>query len=470
MFQRLLEFIRKHVSKIFPSKTIEEKLKLEIDISDIMVKNIELWSLMYEGVADWIDNDKVKSLGIPASIASEMARLVTIEMESEIIGADGKETDRSIYLNERYQKIVDSLRIQTEYAVAKGGMVFKPYIDENNNIAVEYVQADNFYPVKFNSSGELVAAIFPEIIIKGDTTYTRLEYHHMLSDNKCYISNTAYVKDSNIEGLGVATPLSSVEEWEYLEPELNLENISEPLFSYFRIPLANNKDTRSHLGVSVYSKAVDLIEEVDKHYSSILWEYKAKETAIDVPIDMFMTTGLPEGKERLFRQLDIDDNGKDNFYKVFSPEIRDTSLYNGLNKLLERVEFNCGLAYGTLSDVQETAKTATEIRSSKQRSYATIVDIQKALRISLEHLIRSMEYMTTLYKLAPKGDIETSFNFSDSIIVDEKEEQLIMLNEVSAGLIKREFYLQKRYGVSFEEAHEMLPDLNPPQAEYDDLE
>lgn len=470
MFQRLLEFIRKQVSKIFPTKTIEEKLKLEIDISDIMVKNIELWSLMYEGVADWIDNDKVKSLGIPASIASEMARLVTIEMESEIIGAEGKETDRSIYLNERYQKIVDSLRIQTEYAVAKGGMVFKPYIDENNNIAVEYVQADSFYPVKFNSSGELVAAIFPEVIVKGDTTYTRLEYHHMLSDNKCYISNTAYVKDSNIEGLGVATPLSSVEEWEYLEPELNLENISEPLFSYFRMPLANNKDTRSHLGVSVYSKAVDLIEEVDKHYSSILWEYKAKETAIDVPIDMFMTTGLPEGKERLFRQLDIDDNGKDNFYKVFSPEIRDESMFNGLNKLLEKVEFNCGLAYGTLSDMQETAKTATEIRSSKQRSYATIVDIQKALRISLEHLIRSMEYMTDLYKLAPKGDIETSFNFSDSIIVDEKEEQLIMLNEVSAGLIKREFYLQKRYGVSFEEAHEMLPDLNPPQAEYDDLE
>lgn len=471
MFRKLLDFIRKQVSKISPTKTIEEKLKLEIDISDVMVQNIELWTKMYKGNSPWVDNDKVKSLGIASSIASEMARLVTIEMESEITGVEGEENDRSTYLNKQYQKVVDSLRIETEYAAAKGGLVFKPYIDENNDIAIEYVQADNFYPVKFNSSGELIAAIFPEVIAKGDYTYTRLEYHHMLKDRKCYISNTAYVKDINVEGLGVSTSLKSIPEWEYLEPELNLVNIDEPLFSYFKMPLANNKDSKSHLGVSVYSKAVELIKEVDKHYSSILWEYEAKETAIDVPVDMFLTVELPKGKERLFRQLDIDDSGKSkSFYEVFSPDIRDVSLFNGLNKLLQRIEFSCGLAYGTLSDIQETEKTATEIRSSKQRSYSTIVDIQKSLRISLEHLIRSMDHLADLYKLTPKGDIEVSFAFDDSIVVDSKEEQVITLQEVASGLIKPELYLMKRYGVTEEQAKEMLPNMNPPQGEYDEIE
>ena len=469
MFQKLLEFIRKQVSKIFPSKAIEEKLDLKIDISDIMVANIELWNKMYKGEAPWIDNDVIKSLNIPSSVASEMARLTTIEMESEITSGTETDNDRSIYLNKQYQRVVDSLRIETEYAAAKGGMVFKPYIDDNNDIAIEYVQADNFYPVEFNSSGDLIAAIFPEIIVKGDVTYTRLEYHHMLKDNKYYVSNKAYVKDTNVEGIGVATSLTSVPEWEYLEDELNLENIEEPLFSYFKMPLANNKDSKSKLGVSVFSKAVELIEEVDRHYSKILWEYTSKEAAIDVPTDMFLTTGLPEGKERLFRQLDVDDT---EFYKVFSPEIRDTSLFNGLNKLLERVEFSCGLAYGTLSDINETAKTATEIRSSKQRSYSTIVDIQKSLRISLEHLIRSMDYLADLYKITPSGDYVVSFDFDDSIVVDSKEEQAIMLNEVAAGLIKPELYLQKRYGVSEEEAKEMLPsmDIGIDKKDYDDLE
>lgn len=473
MFQALLQWIRKQVSKIFPSKSIEEKLDLKIDISDVMVESIELWSKMYKGEAPWIDNDVIKSLNVPSSVASEIARLTTIEMESGITSGKETENDRSTYLNERYQKVVDSLRIETEYAAAKGGMIFKPYIDDNDNIAIEYVQADDFYPVAFNSSGELIAVIFPEVIVKGDTTYTRLEYHHLLKDNKCYISNKAYIKDSNTSGIGVETPLDSIGEWEYLEPELNLEKIEEPLFSYFKMPLANNKDSKSKLGVSVFSKAVDLIEEVDKHYSKILWEYTAKEAAIDVPIDMFMTTGLPEGKERLFRQLDVDDsNSSKNFYEVFSPDIRDQSLFNGLNKLLERVEFNCGLAYGTLSDIQETSKTATEIRSSKQRSYSTIVDIQKALRISLEHLIRSMDYLCDLYKITPKGDHVVSFDFDDSIVVDSKEEQAIMLNEVNASLIKPEYYLMKRYGVSEEEAKEMLPDLDTgiDESQFDGME
>lgn len=462
MFRSIMEWIRKQVGKIIPTQTVEEQLKVKIDISDTMVRNIELWSNMYKNKAPWIDEDNVKSLNIPSAVASEMARLVTIEMESDITSGTETDNPRSEYLNTQYQKVVDSLRIEAEYAMAKGGMIFKPYIDSNNDVAVEYIQADEFYPVEFNSSGELIAAIFPDVIEKGDTTYTRLEYHHMLSDNRCYISNEAYIKDINTQGIGLKVGLGTVEEWAELEPEVNLEGITEPLFSYFRTPLANNKDTKSQLGVSVYSKAVDLIQEVDKHYSGILWEFAAKEAAIDVPIDMFMQSGVPAGKERLFRQLDIDDSGKgDNFYKVFSPEYRDESLYNGLNKLLRQVEFNCGLAYGTLSDMEDTAKTATEIKASKQRSYATIVDIQKSLRISLEHLIRSMDFLTELYEVAPAGEYEVSFTFDDSIVVDTEAEQAIMLSEVSAGLIKPEYYLMKRYGVSEEEAQNMLPTLDP---------
>lgn len=468
MFSNLLEWIRKQVSRILPSKTVEEKLEIEFDISDEMIDSIEKWSKMYEGNADWIDGDKVKSLNIASSVASEMARLVTIEMESEITSGKKEENGRATYLNNQYQKVVDSLRVQTEYAAAKGSMIFKPYID-GDNIAIDYVQADNFYPVEFNASGELIAVIFPEVIKRGKDVYTRLEYHHMLADDKCYISNTAYVKKDSVSGLGVKIPLSSVKEWEHLEPEVNLEGIKEPLFSYFKMPLANNKDTTSNLGVSVYSKAVNLIEEVDKHYSSILWEYSSKESAIDVSEDLLYNKELPEGKDRLFRRLDTDD---ESFYKVFSPEIRDASLYNGLNKLLQRVEFNCGLAYGTLSEAQEMTKTATEITASKQRSYATVVDIQKSLRISLEHLIESMDYLASFYELADKGDYVVSFDFDDSIVVDTKAEQAIMLNEVAAGLIKPEYYLMKRYGVSEEEARQMLPnfDTGIDESQYDDLE
>lgn len=478
MFRSLLEWIRKQVAKIIPTQTIEEKLKTKIEISDVMIENIDLWGKMYRNEAPWVDNENIKSLNIPASIASEMARLVTIEMQSNITGPTnslGKavDNDRSLYLNQRYQKVVDNLRVETEYAAAKGGMIFKPYLDNNNDIAVEFVQADEFYPVEFNSSGDLIAVIFPEIITRDKTTYTRLEYHHMLPGNKCYISNQAFVKSVGTDGIGLPIDLNSVKEWEYLADEINIENINQPLFSYFKMPLANNKDSKSQLGVSVYSKAVDIIKEVDLHWSSILWEYRGTELAIDVPIDMFMNKDLPKGKERLFRQLDVDDSNKtQSFYQVFSPEIRDVSLFNGLSKILERVEFNCGLAYGTLSDLEVTSKTATEIRTSKQRSYATIVDIQKSLRIALEHLIESMNILADFYSITGKGEYEVSFDFDDSIVIDSQAEQAIMLNEVAAKLIKPEYYLMKRYGVTEEQAKDMLPELDTGinQQNYDEWE
>ena len=51
---------------------------------------------------------------------------------------------------------------------------------------------------------------------------------------------------------------------------------------------------------------------------------------------------------------------------------------NGYNRIVQKIEFNCGLAYGTLSDPQVVDKTAEEIISSKQRSYATVKAIQNS--------------------------------------------------------------------------------------------
>lgn len=457
MIRKAKSYINKVVRKIFP----KEKKQ-----NDIMTENINLWAKMYEDKAPWLKEEDLKSYNLASSIVSELARLVTIEMESNITGKtneDGKEqsNNRSIFLDEQYQKIIDNIRIETEYACAKGGLIFKPYI-ENEKIYIDYVQADKFVPVKFNGSGDLIAAMFPdEIKVKG-ITYLREEYHELFPDGTYYISNTAYMN-------GIECPLDYVEEWKDLEPEINLKGLNKPLFSYFKMPLANNKDSTSNLGVSVYSKAVDTIKEVDRQYNKILWEYDGTELAIDVALDMIKNDELPQGKKRIFRKLDTEN---EDFYNVFNPDIRDESLYNGINKLLQSVEFKVGLAYGTLSDVQTVEKTATEIISSKQRSYSTVADIQKALRISLEHLIYAMDYLTTFYKLADAGEYDMSFTFDDSLIVDAKEEQAIMLNEVASGLIKPEYYLMKRYGVSETKALEMMPSMDTgiDGKDYDDLE
>lgn len=150
---------------------------------------------------------------------------------------------------------------------------------------------------------------------------------------------------------------------------------------------------------------------------------------------------MPRLNERLFRAVD---RGTDDSYDIFSPAIRDTSLINGLNQVLTRVEDLCGLARGTLTEAPAVARTATELNILKNRSYATIADNQKRLEVCLREVIHAMDRYATIYKLAPEGEYEVSFEWDDSIITDTDQqlnERLTLLNANIASRAEiREWY------------------------------
>ncbi|OSA95622.1 UNVERIFIED_ORG: phage capsid protein [Clostridium botulinum] len=472
MFSRLKDLIREVINKLFNKNTIQDKLKVDIALTDEFERAIDLWAKMFEDESPWL-NDDTKSMGISSSIASEMARLVTLEMETEINNND--------FLNAEYQIVIDSLSNYVEFACAKGGIAFKPYVS-NGHIEVDMVQADSFFPTNYNSRGEVTGAIFIEVKQQGETRYTRLEYHNLTTEGY-YISNTAFEKENSMEvkdhtDLGKQIPLTDVDEWAELEEEVLIKNIDKPLFSYFKMPFANTIDSGSPLGVSIYSRVVDLIKEADKQYSRILWEYEGSELAINASVDCFKmdeegNAVLPEGHERLYRDMNYGVGEFNKAIEVFSPSIRDTSLFNGLNNLLRRIEFNTGLAYGTLSDVQETDKTAEEIKSSKQRSYASVKKIQNQLKNSLEQLAYAMSVWARIYGLSNKlvnPDKDMDFNFDDSLVMDKDKELASMQADVAGGILRPEIYIMKKYGVSEEEALKMMPQNDNSNEPEDDEE
>ena len=132
------------------------------------------------------------------------------------------------------------------------------------------------------------------------------------------------------------------------------------------------------------------------------------------------------------------------------------------DKLLKRIEFNCNLAYGTLSDPQNVDKTAEEVRSGKQRSYAAVCEIQKALQSALEHLVWVMDLYATLYKLAPKGPYEVSFTWGDGILQDTDKEYVRRKELVDSGYLKPEKLMAWYFGISEEETREYMPQEAPP--------
>ena len=457
MFNKFLGWIRSVVNKMF-NVNIGTKFNVDIAISNDMITAISLWEKLYKDKAPWINKDVI-SCGLPASIAREFATSSLLEFESDITGSP-----RADFLNKKYKRVKNKLRKNLEYGCALGGMVLKPYV-ANNSLYVDVIKGTNFFPVEYDSNEDCTAGIFVSRKIEGKYFYTRLEFHKLDVSTKRYnIKNKAYMS-RNEETLGQEISLKTVPDWSNISEEVNIDNIEKPLFGFFRVPLANTIDPDSSNGVSVYSRAIKLIEEADKQFSRLLWEFEGSELAIDADPTALQQSKimsdkleLPKLKERLFRAGG--GTGKDgkSFYEVFSPQIRETELYKGFNDILKRIEFNCGLAYGTISDPEMIEKTATEILSAKHRSYSTVKDIQDALESSLEDAIYAMDVLTTLYNLAPVGNYETSYTWDDSILVDAKEEQTIMMQEANMGYIRKEYYLMKRYGVTESQAKEMMPE------------
>ena len=437
MLDKFIEYIRRWLFRMAKKEDVVSKLKADIVISDDMLKAVNLWNDMYLNKAEWLEENK--GLNLPSSICSEIARLATIEMKSEI---SGKNSKRAEYLNTFYQQVIDDIRTQVEYGCAVGGLILKPYID-GDKISVDYIQANNFYPTAFDGAGKIISAVFIDQKKLNDKYYTRLE-HHQMTNEGVYITNNAFISHTEHE-IGKEIPLDSIDEWALLQPEVLLKGVNKPLFGYFKTPLANNIDTRSPLGVSVYSKAVDLIRQADEQYSRLLWEFEASEYAVYID-ELAMKpykdakgkiTGynIPQKQKRIFKGLSLAST-QNEFFKEWCPNIREQSLINGLNEILCRIEDVCGLARGTFSNPQGEAKTATELKILRQRSYATICDTQKSIKTALDELVYAMDMWATLGNLAPKSDIETSFEFDDSIVTDRQAEFIEKQQLVTMGILQ----------------------------------
>lgn len=445
---RIFEKIRKVVRGLFHRNNIEKAFDIELATSSRMEEALELWSKMYMDEPPWKDPESGHlTMGLPASIATEVSRLVTVEMESDING----DNERAKYLQKQYAPVVNRARKVTEYAVAKGGIVFKPYVS-GDRIFVTDVQAEDFFPTTFDSDGEVTGGVFVDYAYDEEYRYTRLE-EHSLDGTTLTIRNKVFRQKINDitgidEALGDEVSLNEVDKWSGISPQVRIDNIEKTLFAYYKMPFANNIEPKSPLGVSIYSKAVDQIHEADKQWSEIRWEFKSGERAVHAADTLFMRNDrgepiLPEGEERLFRTFGFD---RDQRLDVFSPAFRDASLYNGLNEYLRSVEYQCGLAYGTISNPSVQAKTATEVKTSQQRSYSTVSDIQKSLQNALEHLVYAIDTMATLYELAPEGDYEVTFQFDDSIITDAEAQRQRDLQEVRDGLMAKWEFRVKWYG------------------------
>lgn len=394
------------------------------------------WKQMYEGTKN------SPTLNLPAAISAELARLVTIEMEVKLSGGAAAKTSE-----EAINSLAKNLRSHTELCCALGGGMFRPFFD-GKKLRIEFFPADKFEVTSFSAEGVPDGCIFFDTFKDGRFYYTRKE-EHRFTQNGYTITNCAY-RGHTKGDCTIKVPLATIPRWEHLAEETVISNLSVPLFVYFRMPGIDNKNPDRKLGASVFSRAESLIKEADAQLERLIWEFEGGELAVDASIDALRfgekgTYKLPKHSQRLFRGLGID-AGDHDLYSVFSPALRDSSIINGLNELLMRIEDACSLARGTFSNLPDVARTATEIKILNQRSYATVCDIQSALKTALEGICTVLHNLEKLYGLPSGGSINLSVEFDDSIVTDRATEFEEKLKLVEAEIMTKDEFKKWYFG------------------------
>lgn len=434
----LINFVKGVWYRLFPLKDIKTALNIKIALSSNMVDVIEGWYNNYCGKAEWVDEKKgIQSLRLEQSVTREFANIVLNEMTASVTN------DK---LNELFNKAINNINMYLQEGLATGAMVIKPLGADK----VQYVSANAFIPVEFDAEGRLLKVIFPEFKQVDDSYYTRLEFHQLDEVKGLTIINRAFVS-RNKSNLGQEISLLNVKEWSNLPPFVNYPLMKRQAFGYYRNPIKNDIDG-SHCGMSIFASAIDTIKKADIQFGRLDWEFESGERAIYADENVVKAKGrVAKLKERLFKILDT---GEDGFFKEFSPQLRQEDIIAGLEEYKRLIEFQVGLAYGDISNPATIAKTATEIKSAKDRKYNTVTAIQNNLKTCLDDLV----YAIAFYNSLATSNYEFACTFKDSILADDETERRQDIQDMNMGIMRKEEYRAKWYGEDIETAIKRLPD------------
>ena len=429
--------------RMFGYTTLKNIVGKDITLSEKMIDAINDWKNMMNGQAEWV-TDYVKSLKIEDGICREFADAVLIEMESNV----------SIEkLDKIYQKSIADLNENLQDGLGLGSLVIKP-IGESK---AEFITADKFIPIAFGDDGKPTDIGFLTVKRIGQNDYyTRFERHYFVNgnltiENKCYHSQDP-------SDIGQMCSLESVEEWSEINPgPVTYPGMTQMDFGYYRNPIKNKVDG-SACGVSIFESAKELIQKADIQGARLDWEYESGERAIHVDSRALKADkktgrfGMAKLNRRLYRGLNLEDGKDRELFREYSPEMRDEAYKRGLEEYKREIEFNVGLAYGDLSDVQEVAKTATEVKTSKIRKYNRVTAIQSNLKDCLQDFVAGLAFYNGLYS----SGYEFSCDFKDSILVDEETERQQDRADVASGFMQPWEYRMKWYNEDETTAKKMV--------------
>lgn len=448
------------------STDIEKVFGVELISSTEMNNALRAWDYISTGRPPWKNaEDEIETINMAKHISDTRAKLTTLDIGIAISGSP-----RADYLQGLADDLLKRLPDRIAEADRLGGIMIKW-----NGQTWDYILPGNFGITAKDDNGEIVGAIFAAHTSQGSAHYTRLEYHRFDGNTseggKLYrISNRAFKNQLSAKGevtLGAEVPLTKVDAWAHMEPEVTIANLEGPLFAYYRVPGANTIDPSSPLGLSVFANAITELKAIDIAVSR-------KNTEVeDSKHITFVGQALIQNAQN--RNIDLP-----RFVKGLGMGLSDTETtavhehvptmltdqrIKDINFNLSMAGVKCGFSEGVfVMDGQTGMITATQVEADDRDTIQTIKTDRDALRDAIEQALYGANALVTLYGLAPLGEYEVNFNFGD-ITYSYEEDKAAWRSYAMQGWIPKWLYFVKFEGMSEEEAKALTAEAEAAQME-----
>jgi A118 family predicted phage portal protein len=411
---------------------------------------IDVWRSVYKGEPAWLEyryptlkgvmqKRMRKSINPAKIVCSEIAGLVWTE-RPEITTEQGV---LDVLENNGFFKVIQR---ETEYMLALGATIPKLYVDENE-IKLDWVQADRFIPVSWDSTGIHEADIIDRRVVNSKQ-YVRIEKHRK-AETGYTITSEAYecVGDSLVP---CSLTVFGMDEAVYTSPT--------KMFFYLGVPEANNLDTDSPLSNSCYANALDTFECIVVAYDALNSEVLLGKKRIIVPAGAVRHVIGSEGKaERYFDPTDevfqaFSSNDKDEL-KITdnSVELRVDEIISAIKAHLDILCIQLGLSVGTLSFDGQSMKTATEVISESSKTFKTKQTYENAIGDMMLEMFKSIRVLLAVVG-TPVKESEDSIQWNDSVIEDRNSKTAYIHSRIQGGTMPKYRAIMELDGVDEAEA------------------
>ncbi len=462
-------------------KEAQDKFNVETIESGVMSAALKDWVNIYQGRPSWTlpddqGNVDIESFNFAKKLCNETARLTTLALGISVEGSA-----RADWLNSFMESYINRMKNEEcEKACAFGYIVLKP-----NEKTIDYVMPWDFCPTHAEN-GKIDGGIFFDHYHEpGDKWYyTRLEYHRFEEINgiKYYhITNKAY-RATGVNGIGQEVDMGTTV-WAHLHEDDYAEGVEHPLFSVFKMPLSNNIDIGSPLGVSIFSNALKELKSLDIAWTRLEDEIFDSQKKIFLGDMMIDEPGKPV-RSRYTANGVIDKAGKplpryvhiipgsntgEEYHEV-NPALQTADRLSGIDHFLNLVGVKCGYSTGQFVLNGRTAQlTAAQVESDDRETIQLISQIRASLQDATDGLIYALDKWADLYQLAPVGTYEVSYDFQD-ITMNFDEDRLRHWQYVQQGKYPLYRYYVEFEGMSEEEARAVVAEAQAEQPKEEGLE